>query len=571
MILVDAAGVEMTRPGRSLFRDVSLTVSTGDRVGIVGINGTGKSTLLRVLAGRTEPEAGIVRSGRGVRSVLLDQTDDLPNGTVASTVGGGWEGEAILSRLGLGDHLNRQTSELSGGETKRVALARALVDPGDLLLADEPTNHLDLDAISWLEDHLNAYSGGLVLVTHDRHLLDRLTNKIVELDRGTAFVHHGGYASYLEGVAERQQRADAAEAVRRNLASAELAWLRRGAPARTSKPKARIAAAEALVAERPQGPARGGDLHFDWATPRLGDVVVECEEVGVAAPDGRPLLNGVDLKLDPRERLGIVGPNGAGKTTLLDVLAGMSKPASGQVTVGTTVQIGYYRQHPAELDPQARVREVIAGPHRQPDWTDARLAESFWFDTDAQWAPVELLSGGERRRLQLLTVLAAKPNVLLMDEPTNDLDLATLRSLEDFLEDWPGALVVVSHDRAFLERVAVDALVVDEGRAKRWPGGFGAWDAARRKKPLAKRKTVGDTRAADGPSTNTIASRLRTTEKELERLTKRKEKLEAALLAAVDDHAKMASLGVELEELRATIDEQELAWMELAEELEARK
>ncbi len=572
MILLDATNLAMTRPGRPLFSDVSLTVSVGDRLGVIGINGTGKSTLLGLLAGRTEPEQGAIRRGRGIRTVLLDQTDAIPQGTVAQVVGGGWEGEAILDRLGMGRHLERATNELSGGETKRVALARALVDPGDLLLLDEPTNHLDLDAITWLENHLAGYRGGLMLVTHDRHLLDRVTNKMLELDRGQSYLHDGGYASYLDSVAERQRSADAAEAVRANLARSELAWLRRGAPARTSKPKARIAKAEALLAERPTGPARAGQLHLEWETPRLGDVVIELADVGIDAPDGRPLVRNLDLALDPRERLGIVGPNGIGKSTLLDVMAGLTTPALGQVTVGATASVGYYRQSSVELDPAARVRDVIAGPHREPDWTDARLAESFWFDTDAQWSPVELLSGGERRRLHLLTVLAAHPNVLLLDEPTNDLDLETLRSLEDFLEDWPGAVVVVSHDRAFLERVVADALVIENGEARRWPGGFGAWDAQRRKVSAPTRRTKGDTRAprSGGPSASTLNQRMRQLDKEMAQLAGRKEKLEAELVEAVGDHRRMSELGIDLEGVMAALTTAEEQWLELADQFETR-
>ncbi len=325
-------------------------------------------------------------------------------------------------------------------------------DESVLLILDEPTNHLDIDAIAWLEERLAAHRGGLVLVSHDRHVLDRVTTRILELDRGRSHVHDGGYASYLDARFEREERAATAESVRRNLARAELAWLRRGAPARTRKPKARIEAATAIVEGRAAAAARTGELDLAFGAARLGDRVIELEGVGHRFADDRGLFRGVDLALDPRERLGIVGPNGAGKSTLLDVLAGRIAPAEGTATIGTTVQLGVYDQRGRELDLQQRVRDAVAGPTRQPDWEDAAFLERFWFDTDAQWAPIGLLSGGERRRLQLVLTLRDKPNVLLLDEPTNDLDLDTLRVLEDVLDTWPGAVVVVSHDRVFLDR-----------------------------------------------------------------------------------------------------------------------
>ena len=614
MILIDAVGLKVTRPDRDLFRDVSLTIENGDRIGFVGINGTGKSTLLRVLAGNQNPESGEVRRGRGVTVSSLDQDAPLPQGTVVQAVAtafddesealddgrsdgdSSWEGEAVLDRLGMGRHFQRSTDELSGGEKKRVALARALVQPSDVLVLDEPTNHLDLDSIEWLQHRLLSYRGALLLVTHDRHLLDAITTRMVELDRGSVFVHNGSYADYLGAKHQRDVDAASAESVRRNLARKELAWLRRGAPARTSKPKARIERAVELVEGRPQGPARPADLHLEFGTPRLGDVVVELESVTVPDPAGRTLLTEVDLKLDPRERLGIVGPNGAGKTSLLDVIAGHRDPLAGTVAVGSTAKLGYYSQLGAELDPDARVREVVAGPHRQPDWTDARLLEAFWFDADAQWAQVSTLSGGERRRLQLLQILAQRPNVLLLDEPTNDLDLETLRALEDFLDEWPGAVVVISHDRAFLERVVADALIVDgSGSARRWPGGFAAWDDDRRSGGRPKRsiqsledrhgvntKDGGSSarkshgrnepkpKRADGRSRSTLGFLIREAEKNLKKLERRRTQLEEKLAAAGGDHDLLATIGTDLAEVAAELETTEEEWLKLAEEQEQR-
>ncbi len=614
MILLDAVDLRVSRPDRDLFREVSLTIESGDTVGIIGINGTGKSTLLRVLSGRLTPDEGEIRFGRNVEISVLDQAAALPAGTVAEVVaaaqratqsedelGDTWQSSEVLQRLGMAGHKDRQTSALSGGEAKRVALAIALVQPSDLLVLDEPTNHLDLDAIEWLENRLRSYRGAILLVTHDRHLLDRLTTRMMELDRGSGFVHNGGYVEYLEAKDQREADAATAEAVRRNLARTELAWLRRGAPARTAKPKARIAKAKALVDGRPEGPARPSELYLEFPAPRLGDVVIELEGVSLTLPDGRNLFSDVELRLDPSERLGIVGPNGAGKTSLLDIIAGRRKPDAGTVVQGSTVQLGYYDQMGESLDPNARAREIVAGPFRTPDWTDARLLEAFWFDADTQWAKASTLSGGERRRLQLLRVLAERPNVLLLDEPTNDLDLETLRALEDFLQDWPGAVIAISHDRAFLERVVTDALVIDgAGFAGRWPGGFPAWDLARRsnqtkrgaiattgsthgerpskrapaptaERPDSKQGTAEDSQKVPGGRSNsTLGHLMRELDKTIKRLERRKAELTDELEASLDNHRRLAELGDELSRVGDELASAEEEWLALAEEQESR-
>jgi ATP-binding cassette subfamily F protein uup len=414
MILVDAQGLAVRRPDRPLFEDLSVTVSTGDRLGVVGRNGSGKSTLLRVLAGESNPEDGAVRRGRGVRIGFLGQRPDLPPGTVREAVGSHWEAAAILDHLGMTPFADAAVDTLSGGQAKRVALARVLLLEVDLLVLDEPTNHLDVEAIAWLEQRLARFRGGLVLVTHDRHVLDRVTTKVLELDRGRGYVHEGGYAGYLAGRAERAEHASAAEAVRQNLARSELAWLRRGAPARTRKPKARIASATAIVQGSAQAPDRATPLDLAAAgrggsTPRLGDKVLELHGVGHRFDAGPWLFQHVDLDLEPGGRLGIVGPNGSGKSTLLDIIDGRLTPVAGSREVGTTAVIGYYDQTGRQLDPAQRVREAVAGGHAQPSWEQARLMEQLWFEADAQWAPIGTLSGGERRRLQLLLVLAGLP------------------------------------------------------------------------------------------------------------------------------------------------------------------
>jgi len=573
VILVDVARVSVSRPGKPLFDDLSLTVSDSDRLGVVGLNGCGKSTLLRVLAGVAEPEAGAVRRGRGVRVGWLEQEPVLPVGRVLESVGdGGWEAEEVLTRLGMGELLGTPTDRLSGGQRKRTALARVLVAPSDLLVLDEPTNHLDLDATAWLEDRLAAFGGGLVLVTHDRHVLDRVTTRVVEIDRGRSFVHEGGYGAYLEARADREEKAEQAEGVRRNLARTELAWLRRGAPARTRKSKARITSATAIIEGRPEAPARAGALDLGFGTPRLGSKVIELHGVGFAHPGSPPLFSGLDLLLDKGERLGIVGPNGAGKTTLLDLLASRRNPTVGRIEVGPTVRLGYHDQLGVTLDPTQKVRDAVAGPTRVAGWEDDRLLERFWFGADARHAPIGLLSGGERRRLQLVLVLAAKPNVLLLDEPTNDLDLDTLRTLEDFLETWPGALVVVSHDRAFLERTIDEVLAVDGlGGARMVAGGYAAWEEARRARRgrQAGAASRGDTRVRptrEKRSPSTLHRLLKQSEKDMLRLQRRADALTTALADAATDHVKLARVSAELAETQQALEAKETNWLELNEE-----
>jgi ATP-binding cassette subfamily F protein uup len=581
VILVDAAGLAARRPDRALFEGLSVTLADGDRLGVVGINGTGKSTLLRALAGVGPVDEGVVRFGRGVRVGYLGQDTGLPPGSVRDVVGGGWRGEAALDRLGMAALAGRDVAALSGGQAKRVALARLLVHDHDLLVLDEPTNHLDLDGVEWLEDRLAAHAGGLVLVTHDRHVLDLLTTRVLELDRGRAHLHvprgehaGSGYAAYLAARAEREERAAAAEDVRRNLARRELEWLRRGAPARTRKPKARIAEATALVEGRAAPAVRPGDLDFALGSARLGSKVVELR--GVRAGYGGPdVLAGVDLLVEPGDRVGIVGPNGAGKSSLLDVVAGRLAPTAGTVEVGSTVVVGYHDQLGRTLDPAVTVREAVAGPHRQPDHETSALLRRFWFDADAQRAPVATLSGGERRRLQLLLVLAAQPNVLLLDEPTNDLDLDTLRALEDFLDGWPGAVVVSSHDRTFLDRVVEEVVMLPgDGTARLVRGGYAGWraehDAARvatsaaAKAPPAARPE----RARAGRSPSTLRRLLGEAERALAAATARADEL-ATALGGEADHARLAALSHDLDAAHADVAAAEERWLDLAAEAEA--
>ncbi len=587
MILVDVDKATVRRPDRPLFEGLSVTVHSGDRLGVVGRNGTGKSTLLRILAAEGTPEEGVVRRGRDVRVGYLDQEPVLPPGTVRDAVGQHWEAAAILEHLGMGAVAGDDVATLSGGQTKRVALARVLVSEVDLLVLDEPTNHLDVEAIAWLEARLATFRGGLVLVTHDRHVLDRVTTRILELEGGAGRVHDGGYASYLADRSERAERDASTEAVRRNLAKAELAWLRRGAPARTRKPKARIASATAIVeggpaAARAAAPELGA-AGAGMSTPRLGDLVITLTGAGHRYGDAADwLFRGVDLDLEPGGRLGILGPNGSGKSTLLEIIAGRLAPAEGTMRTAPTVRLGYYRQAGMELDPAQRVREAVAAPATQPNWEQARLMERFLFDNDIQQAPIGILSGGERRRLQLLLVLTRMPNVLLLDEPTNDLDLDTLRALEDHLETWPGSLVVVSHDRALLERTVEDVLVLDgRGRATVALNGYADYVATKGAAPksaaprlAAPAKAATPAPAATAPpaakprSASTLRRLIGVAERDMTAAGAERDRL-AAELGTLDpsDHVALAATARALATAEATLGAAEERWLELSGEL----
>jgi ATP-binding cassette subfamily F protein uup len=600
VILIDAQGLKASRPNRPLFDNISLTLSDGDRIGVVGLNGCGKSTLLRILSGDYAPDSGVVRYGRGARIGILAQQPALPSGSVRDAVSADWRGEAMLDRLGMSGLIDAQTNELSGGQQKRVALAKLLVSEWDALILDEPTNHLDLDAIAYLEEWLANFRGGLILVTHDRHVLDRVTTKVLEIDRGKAYLHMpaqrsdgSGYAAYLAARIEREEHAVTAEQKRKNLARTELAWLRRGAPARTTKPKARIAAATELVNRRPEAAARSGEIGLSLGNQRLGSKGVELHGVAFSWPTARPnagangdagalVLNAFDHELEPGDRLGIVGPNGAGKSTLLDLISGRLKPTHGHLDIGSTVKIGYYDQLGRELNVNQRVREAVAGDKGQPSIEDNQLMRQFWFDGDTQHAPISTLSGGERRRLQLLLTLIEQPNVLLLDEPTNDLDLDTLRALEDYLDEWPGIVVVVSHDRVFLDRTVVDVLALDGvGGAAVVRGGVAGWLKQRKSAPTeqmsgaqrGKLISTPDVAAAElkqksksTKSPSTLRRLLAQSETTLAKATAELEKLTAQMSAAGSDHVKLTKISEELAKAQAKVNSAEETWLALAAE-----
>jgi ATP-binding cassette subfamily F protein uup len=494
----------------------------------------------------------------------------------------------MLDRLGMGALLDSPTDQLSGGQRKRVALAAVLMGEWEGLILDEPTNHLDLDAIQFLEEWLKGFTGALVLVTHDRHVLDAVTTKVLEIDGGHGYLHvpsgwhnGSGYAAYLDARSERIARVEIAEQVRRNLARAELAWLRRGAPARSTKPKARVDAAKALIAKAPPAPQRSGELELSAAstsTTRLGSKGVELHGVGFVWPDGTRVIRPFDHMLEPGDRLGIVGANGAGKSTLLDLIAGRLSPSEGLIDTGRTVKIGYYDQLGREMDTSKRVRDAVAGDKGAPSLEDIDLMRRFWFDGDAQYAEISTLSGGERRRLQLLLTLVEQPNVLLLDEPTNDLDLDTLRALEDFLDDWPGIVVVVSHDRAFLDRTVIEVLAIDEvGRTSLVRGGVGGWLETRRNSmmsaPERTKSAVTPARAETVKalrSPSTIKRLLGQATKALADAAIARDRASEMLVAAGSDHQALAGASEALANAQMAVDRAEEEWLDLAAEAESR-
>ena len=582
--LVNLEGVSVRRGVRTVLDGVSLGVQTGDRVGVLGLNGSGKTTLVSVLAGLLEPDSGRFSQGRGVRIELVGQSGQLPEGaTVREVALAGFSGgdhtwasdsgvRSVLAGLGLPQiGLDTPVDQLSGGERRRVALAAALVSDADLLILDEPTNHLDLDGITYLADHLLDRKGAVVAVTHDRWFLDQVAQTTWEVVDGTVFIREGGYSDWVFARAERLRLDRAAEDRRRNLARKELAWLRRGPPARTSKPHNRIAAAEALIADVPElrDPV---ELHT-FARRRIGKDVLDLEDVSVALPDGRALLDDVTWRIGPGDRIGIVGANGSGKSTLLRTALGLRPPDAGRVKTGSTVRIGYLSQESVELPGDLRLLEAvseIAGTVNLggKDLTAGQLAERFGFTTAQQWTRVAELSGGERRRLQLLRILMAEPNVLVLDEPTNDLDTDTLSALEDLLDSWPGTMLVVSHDRYLLERVT-DTIVglFGDGRITGLPGGV--QDYLRRRLPAPEPAAAASPPPSSAGPQRELRKELQRLEKRLESLARKESDLHDRLGRVGADYGAAADLDTQLKAAHAERETVEEQWMTAAEALES--
>ena len=590
MNLVNLQDVTLAYGPLVLLDSVSLGIDEGDRIGIVGRNGGGKSTLVSVLAGRLPPDSGRVVHNRGLRIGFLHQQDSFPDTTVGRFVLDGraeheWAGDArirdVLRGLLSGWDLNTRMAHLSGGERRRAGLARMLIDTHDLIILDEPTNHLDIEGIAWLADHLNRRREAVAVVTHDRWFLDAVTHRTWEVVDGRVERYEGGYAAYVLAKAERQRLARAAEERRQNLMRKELAWLRRGPPARTSKPKFRIEAANALIADEP--PARDTVELVRFASSRLGKTVIDVKDVTLRAGD-TVLLEHLTWQLGPGDRIGLVGVNGSGKTTLLRLLAKERDPDAGTVRHGKTVALAHLSQNLAELDPEARPLQAVTEVRQhvtigRREYSASQMLERFGFRGERQWTPVGDLSGGERRRLQLLRLLMAEPNVLLLDEPTNDLDIETLTELEDLLDGWPGSLVVVSHDRYFLERICdrVFALLGDR-TLRHLPGGVDEYLRRRAEADgggeVPRDSSTGDAARTGQESPGLTAAERRAAQKEMQRIERRIDRIDAretelhALMAeAADDYTRLAELDAELKALTAEKADLEEAWLVEAEKL----
>ena len=595
-VILSAEHIKKNYTLKKLITDATLYIGERDRLGVVGINGTGKSTLLKLLCGMEEPDSGVVMRRNGLRVSFLPQ---MPAYTQQRTsveqvlfdspkdVGepDEYEAKALLTQLGITD-FESDVRTFSGGQKKRVALAAALIRPVDLLLLDEPTNHIDAGTIAWLEDRLAGYRGALMMVTHDRYFLDRVCNRIAELDLGGLYMHDGNFSYYLEQKAARLDMENAAARKRSSILRRELEWIRRGAQARSTKQKARIQRFEEMSAIK--GPQAESKLALTSTSSRLGRRIVECEGVSKAM-GGRQLVKDFTYTILRDERMAIVGPNGCGKTTMLRMIAGDLAPDSGSIVLGDTVKVGFFKQEFPHVDESMRLIDFmkdIAEYVNTPDgrFSASQMLEQFLFPPDVQLTPVNRLSGGEKRRLYLASVLMASPNVLLLDEPTNDLDIATLEILEDYLSTFAGAVVVVSHDRSFLDRVAgrlfafeagaqlvqyvcpfsdyLDHLAAEQELAARAQKQENAAPAQRREKQRELRMSFKEQRDYE-----TIDARI-------EALNEKIESIDADIARNASDFVKLTELAALKEKTEQELAEAEERWLyltDLAERIEAQK
>ena len=590
--VVNAERVTVQYGTRLVLDEVSLGVAAGDVVGVVGRNGSGKTTLLRILTGVDDPDAGrVVRSGAASIGYLHQADDFAPESTVRDVIVAGradhvwaadpWTRALVEHLLGAVD-LDAEVGRLSGGERRRTALVALMLGGHDLLVLDEPTNHLDVEAVDWLARHLRTLQErrmAMLVVSHDRWFLDAVCSRVWEVHDGLVDAYDGGYAAYVLARAERGRQATQLAARRKNLLRKELAWLRRGAPARTSKPKFRIEAANALIADEP--PPRDRLELERFAVTRLGKDVFDLTDVTVRVAD-RTLVSDLGWSIGPGARIGLIGVNGTGKTTLLRLLTGEREPDSGRVRQGRTVDIGHLSQTVGELPAGERVVDLVTRERRVTqvasgrEVTAASLLEDFGFTGERLTTRIGDLSGGERRRLQLLLLLIGEPNVLLLDEPTNDLDIDTLTVVEDYLDSWPGTLIVVSHDRYFLERVCdVTYALLGDGRCVLLPGGIDQYLRLRHTAERAAYAPAASSTAEPAEATAALsAAETRQARKDLARLESRLAKLEQQITrlheqmaAAASDYARLADLQTQL---TAATDEQaetEEAWLTTAEAL----
>ncbi|MBS6354831.1 ABC-F family ATP-binding cassette domain-containing protein [Oscillibacter sp.] len=576
-MLLSAEHLSINFGSRQLLDDVNFYLNEGDKVGVIGINGTGKSTFLKVLSGVTEPDGGTISRNPNVQISLLSQNPVMDeDATVLEQVFlhfpaefrelNEYEAKAMLNRLGITDFAQK-VGALSGGQRKRVALAAALIHPADVLILDEPTNHLDSEMVAWLEDWLRRFKGGLVMVTHDRYFLERVVNHITELSRGKLYHYEANYSKYLELREQRTEMAEASERKRQSILRVEREWIMRGCRARTTKSKERIQRYEALLNQ--DAPETDEAVQMAAASSRLGKKIIELRDVSKAF-DGRPIVSRFSYNLLRSDRIAIVGRNGAGKSTLLHLIAGELTPDSGTVDIGATVKIGHFSQEGRELDLSQRVYDFIhdiADEVKTDEGTFSanQMMERFLFPGDLQSVPIGRLSGGERRRLYLLSVLMEAPNVLLLDEPTNDLDVTTLSILEDYLQGFPGPILAVSHDRFFLDKLAESIFEVrGDGEIHRFTGNWTDWQAKRREADAPAPKAEKPKPAAERPRERKLKFTFKE-QREFETIDDDLAQLEADLAACQAEQAACGSDYVKLQELQARQAELEVALEEKTE------
>ncbi len=627
MILLTVEGLEKKYGLKHLFEDVSFGIDDRDKIGIIGANGSGKSTLLKILAGVETPDKGkvmvanqrtiaylpqdspfdaedtvlqaILKSSGKVMDLIYeyevvckeletkhteDLIDRMSHLAHELDVCGAWELESnaktVLGKLGLYD-LTAKMGTLSGGQRKRVALAHALVVPSDGLILDEPTNHLDADSVEWLENYIRRYQGAVILITHDRYFLDRVATRMIEMDGRTALTYTGGYSSYLVQKAEQEEQAIRDDRKRSALVRQELDWMRGGCKARTTKQKARMMRAETLVYAPKKEKQK--ELEIGFGAGRLGDKIMEFHKVSKSYGD-KVLLHDFEYHLQKGDRIGIIGPNGSGKTTLFDMITGRVQPDSGHIDLGKTVNIGYYDQQSRGLDDSKRVIEYIQEHAEQIKTKDgmvfsaSKMLERFLFAPSTQYSYIRTLSGGERRRLYLLKQLIDSPNVLLLDEPTNDLDIPTLRVLEDYLDTYPGCLIVVSHDRYFLDRTVEYIFAFEaDGVIRRYPGNYTVYldlkaseKAENEKKPVKKALETPKPAVAPIAKSGSLNSKekreLESLERTIQETENRQSEIAGRLATAGSDFELQQKLGTELQGLQQQLDKQMSRWSELAEQ-----
>ena len=593
-MLLSAEKISKNYGMKQLLQDVSLYLNQGNRVGIIGINGTGKSTLLKILAGVEPPDQGSIATNPNIQLSYLPQNPPIQDDyTVLEQVFAEfpeqfrdlkeYEAKSMLTRLGITDY-EAKMGTLSGGQRKRVALATALIHPSDILILDEPTNHLDSDMVSWLEQHLRRFSGGLIMVTHDRYFLERVVTHIVELSHSKLYTYEANYSKYLELKTQREEMTAASERKRQAVLRREYQWIIRGAKARSTKSRSRIDRYEALKAQTTQ--EEDDTVQISNLSSRLGKKIIEFSGV-TKSFDDRTLIRDFSYLLEREDRIGIVGRNGAGKSTLLNLIAGKFLPDAGTIEVGATVQIGYFSQESRELDPNQRVFDFIRDisdevKTSEGTFSASQMLERFLFSSDLQYSLIGRLSGGERRRLYLLSILMQAPNVLLLDEPTNDLDIETLTILEEYLESFSGPVIAVSHDRYFLDKIATDIFEINEnGNILRYSGNYSDYEENRKieqQQAAPKKEASAQKGAPKKPQKLKFSFKeqreYETIDDEIAALEEKISQCEAEIIKAASDYVQLQTLMEQKADLEAELDDKTERWVylnELAEKIHLQK